>query len=87
MLKRERSFVLSGTAKWEEAGPRRISLTDVVPDANGAVLLSLHECEGLRVYPSYVKIVAVPDKHDPIKHVRLDMPGPVPRVTLVFEWP
>jgi hypothetical protein len=88
-LNRERSFVLTGTARWEGATPRRVSLTDVVPDPNGGVELSLHNLEGLRVYPSYVQLDPVPDKtcHDPIKHVRLRMPGPVPRVTLVWEGP
>jgi hypothetical protein len=47
--------------------------------------------EGLRVYPSYIKIKdeSAPDPtgHDPINHVRLRMPGPVPRVTLEWEHP
>jgi hypothetical protein len=86
-LNRERSFVLTGTATWESAGLRRISLTDMNPDANGVVELSLHDCEGWRVYPSYVKIQSFRDQHDPIRHVRLCLPGPVPRVTLVFEGP
>ena len=86
-LKRPLSFVLTGTATWEVAGPRRVSLTDVVPDADGGVTLSLHHCEELRAYPSYVKIDSVPDSHDPIKHVRLRLPGPTPRVTIVWEGP
>jgi hypothetical protein len=90
-LDRPRSFVLSGSAVWEEAGPRRIVLTDVIPDAAGKVELSLHYMEGLRVYPSYIKIKdeSAPDPtgHDPINHVRLRMPGPVPRVTLEWEHP
>lgn len=88
-LDRPRSFVLVGSAVWDEATPRRVSLTDVVPDAGGAVELSLHHIDGLRVYPSYIHLAAAPDPTgaDPIKHVRLQLPGPVPRVTLVWENP
>jgi hypothetical protein len=51
--------------------------------------LSLHHIEGLRVYPSYIRIQPAPDEtgSDPINHVRLWMLGPVPRVTLVWENP
>ena len=62
-------------------------MTDVVPDANGEVWLSLHNLEGMRVYPSYIRIESLPDPRDPISHVKLRMPGPVPRVTLVWENP
>ena len=98
MLDRPRSFILSGSGTWEEAGPLRISLTDVVPNAQGYVELSLHDQDGLRVYPSYVTIkdsgpdgmkpgAKDPTGRDPINHVRLRMPGPVPRLTLVWENP
>jgi hypothetical protein len=93
-LDRPRSFVLTGSARWEGATPTRITLTDVVPDASGYVTLSLHSDQGLRVYPSYIlrdrdRSASVPDPtgHDPINHVRLQVPGPVPRVTLVWENP
>ena len=55
--------------------------------------LSLHAFEGLRVYPSYVKLETyekldtIKDLADPVPHVRLRTPGPVPRVTLVWEHP
>jgi hypothetical protein len=88
-LDRRRSFVLSGSAVWDSADTRRIVLTDVHPDADGHVVLSLHEFEGLRVYPSYVRIetASEPGVRDPINHIRLKMPGPVPRITLVWEHP
>jgi hypothetical protein len=91
-LDRPRSFVLSGSARWEGATPKRVTLTDVVPDASGYVILSLHYQDGLRVYPSYIKLndkLSVPDPtgQDPINHVRLGVPGPVPRVTLEWEHP
>ncbi|MDB5310528.1 MAG: hypothetical protein JWO38_4730 [Gemmataceae bacterium] len=86
-LDRPRSFVLAGSARWESATPNRITLTDVIPDADGKVTLSLHYLEGLRVYPSYVKLDPAKDGQDPITHVRLRPYGPVPRVTLVWENP
>jgi hypothetical protein len=91
-LDRPRSFILSGSAVWEWAGPNRINLTDVVPDADGKVELSLHDVAGLRVYPSYIQIrdkdsAPDPTGRDPSNHVRLRVPGPVPRVTIVWENP
>jgi hypothetical protein len=96
-LGRKRSFALSGAAKLEEAVPNRITLTDVAPDADGKVDLSFHHCPGLRVYPSYIRIhrpedtqpdtAPDPTSRDPMNHVRLRVPGPVPRVTLVWETP
>ena len=91
-LDREKTFILSGSGTWESATPTRITLTDVVPDATGGVDLSLHTVpgNGMRAYPSYIKTdVPVQDRTggDPINHVRLRVPGPVPRVTLVWENP
>ncbi len=86
-IDRVRSFILSGSANWESADSKRIVLTDVRPNAEGEIHLSLHAFEGLRVYPSYVKIHPLPDPtgRDPIHHIRLRTPGPVPRLTLVWE--
>jgi nitroreductase len=93
-LDRPRSFVLTGSANWEEATATRITLTNVFPDADGWVTLSLHHDEGMRVYPSYINSYVDrnvstqdPTGRDPINHVRLKVPGPVPRVTLVWENP
>jgi hypothetical protein len=88
-LDRPRSFVLSGTATWESADSRRIVLTNVVPNANGQVELSLHMLEGFRASPSYVQVQPLQDPtgRDPVHHVRLLVPGPVPRVTLTWENP
>jgi hypothetical protein len=87
---RPRSFVLSGTATWESATPTRISLTNVVPDRDGYVVLSLHHADGLRVYPSYIDR-GLPgremDPYDPVHHIKLRVLGPVPRLTLVWESP
>ncbi|HEY3787208.1 MAG TPA: hypothetical protein VGL71_00080 [Urbifossiella sp.] len=90
-LERPRSFVLKGSAKWEAAEPNRITLTDVVPDSEGCLALSLHQQDGLRVLPSYIKFdprgAQDPTGKDPISHIRLLIPGPVPRVTLIWENP
>jgi hypothetical protein len=83
-LDRRRSFVLSGPATWESATPTRNTLTNVAPDADGFVKLSLHYQEGLRVYPSFVEPLPAKDSSDPISHIRLRPHGPVPRVTLVW---
>ncbi len=90
-LRRVRSFVLRGSATWDGATPTRVTLTDLVPDREGFVDLSLHWADGLRVYPSYVNQGEPPlrteavDVGDPVAHVRLKLPGPVPRLTLVWE--
>jgi hypothetical protein len=88
-LDRPRSFVLDGRAVWESADAKRVVLTDVRPNADGEVHLSLHAFEGLRVYPSYVTLAPLPDPtgRDPVHHIRLRTPGPVPRVVLVWEHP
>ncbi|MBN9120580.1 MAG: hypothetical protein J0I06_15745, partial [Planctomycetes bacterium] len=89
VIDRPRSFVLSGSAVWESADARRIVLTDVRPNADGVIDLSLHAFEGLRVFPSLVKLESLldPTGRDPIHHIRLRAPGPVPRVTLMWEHP
>ena len=88
-LDRRRSFILGGSANWESADARRVTLSNVVPNADGEVQLSLHNLEGLRVFPSYVRVEPMPDPtgRDPVHHVRLRLPGPIPRVTLVWENP
>lgn len=88
-LAREHAFVLSGQAVWESADAKRVVLTDVRPNADGEIHLSLHAFEGLRVYPSYVQLHPLPDPtgRDPIHHIRLRTPAPVPRLTLVWEHP
>ena len=86
-LDRPLSFILRGTGKWESASPTRITLTDVTPDANGEILLSLHHIEGLRVYPTYITLGSRIDHKDPLSHVKLGLPGRLPRLTLVWENP
>ena len=89
VLERRKSFILAGSATWESADASCVVLTNVVPSAESEVQLSLHMQEGLRVSPSYVQIEPLrdPTGRDPTDHVRLRMPGPVPRITLTWEAP
>lgn len=87
-LIRPRSFVLSGSATVERMDPGRIVLTDVVPDANHQVRLSLHFQKQVRAGPSpLVWAVAEKDPHDPVPFLTLTAAGPVSRVTLTWEHP
>jgi hypothetical protein len=81
------SFVLAGTATVERVDRRKIVLTDVVPNADGEVVLSFHHQPGLRAAPSNVAVEGDKDLFDPIPMVKLRLPGPVSRVTLTWENP
>jgi hypothetical protein len=85
-IKRSRSFVLSGQARIERMDRGRIILTDVVPDAEGRVRLSLHYQKQLRAAPL---ATAIPEKdpHDPVPFLTLSVPGTISRVTLTWEHP
>ena len=85
VLRRPRSFVLKGQARWQQADCRRICLADVVPGPDGKVVLSLHHQAGLQVSPSRVRIERQPDPNDPIPLVRLHTPDPVGRIILTWE--
>jgi hypothetical protein len=85
-LPRQPSFTLKGTAQLLRADCQRISLGDVVPDADGRVVLSLHYQSGLKASPGRVQVERhLVDPDDPIPLVRLRMPGPVARITLTWE--
>jgi hypothetical protein len=79
------NFALQGKANLLHADAQRIVLTDVVPDAEGKVVLSLHYLTGLRAVPNRVQVEREPDAHDPIPFVRLRLPGPLARVTLTWR--
>lgn len=87
-LKRPRSFVLKGQARWLRADRRHITLGDVIPEA-GQVVLSLHYQAGLAVSPNRVRIEPEPDPtaHDLVPFVRLRVPSPVTRITLTWTDP
>ncbi|VTS07658.1 hypothetical protein [Tuwongella immobilis] len=86
-IQRQPSFILRGKAKWAQADWRRIALTDVEPDENGEIVLSLHDQTGWRVAPSYVRLDRELDPYDPIPLVRLKIPGPIAVLTLTWDNP
>jgi hypothetical protein len=86
LRRRPLSFVLKGRAQWLEADWRRIAVGDVVPE-DGQVVLSLHYQTGMQVSPGSIRIERELDPYDPIPFVRLRLPGPVARLTLMWEGP
>jgi hypothetical protein len=82
-IRRPYSFVLKGQARQFEADVRRVTMSDVIPDA-GEVVLSLHYQDGWRARPGCVRVERELDPFDPIPFIRLRMPGPVGRVTLTW---
>jgi hypothetical protein len=68
------------------ADSERIVLGDVIPEGD-EVVLSLHYQSGLTALPGRVKIEPIPDPDDPIPLIRLRVPGPLARVTLMWQDP
>jgi hypothetical protein len=81
-----RSFFLKGHGRLIAADSRRITLAEVVPE-DGKVILSLHFQAGIQASPSRVQVERETDPYDPIPFIRLQLPGPVARVTLTWEEP
>jgi hypothetical protein len=84
-LDRRPSFVLSGKATVTQMDWKRIALSDLEPDENGVVTLSLHHSANWRVTPGYVIVEKDVDVMDPIPMLRLRIPGPVSRVTMTWK--
>lgn len=85
-LQRPLSFALKGSqAKLLRADCDHIALGDVVPNEDGEVVLSLHYQAGMQVSPSRVQLERELSPYDPIPFVRLRVPGPIVRVTLMWE--
>ena len=84
-LDRRPSYVLSGRATVTQMDWKRIALSDVEPDENGVVILSLHHTANWRVTPGYVMVEKDVDVMDPIPMLRLRMPGPVSRITMTWK--
>lgn len=84
---RRRSFVLSGTATIAQMDCFAIVLVDAVPDENGWLKLSLHHQNELRVVP--LKVTPAPDidPAEPIPMLKLQLPGPVSRITITWPHP
>lgn len=96
-LNRPRSFILTGSARWEYAGRRKIVLTDIepvdAPNPDGGpipakvIVLSLHYQAGLRAGPGVLAVERDPDPYDPIPMLRLRLTGPLSRVVISWENP
>jgi hypothetical protein len=82
---RRPSYVLSGRGVVTQMDWRRVALSDLEPDENGVVVLSLHHHPNWRVTPGYVTVEKDVDTTDPIPMVRLRLPGPVSRVTMTWR--
>ena len=83
-IDRKPTFVLTGRGQVSQMDWRRVAMTDVEPDANGVIVLSLHHHANWHVSPSYITIEKDVDVNDPIPMLRLRMPGPAARVTLTW---
>jgi hypothetical protein len=79
-LDRPHSFVIRGRARLAAVDFNRIELADVVPH-EGSILLSFHWIDGWRTDPPR-RIGPEPVPRDPVDFVRIDLPGPVPRLVI-----
>ncbi|WP_435010845.1 hypothetical protein P12x_002131 [Tundrisphaera lichenicola] len=79
-IERPHSYFLKGKGRIVEASPNRIELADVEPDG-GAVVLSLHWLETWVTDPP-LKVGPEPESPDPVDFVRIEVPGPTPRIVL-----
>lgn len=84
-LDRRASYVLRGRATVTQMDWKRVALTDLEPDENGVVVLSLHHHAHWRVSPGYAVIERDVDVTDPVPMIRLRLPGPVARVTMTWK--
>lgn len=84
-LDRRPGYVLSGRGQVTQMDWRRVALSDVEPDANGVIVLSLHHHANWRVSPGYVTIEKDVDVTDPIPMLRLRLPAPTARITLTWK--
>jgi hypothetical protein len=82
-INREHSYFLrgSGTIARQDCG--RIVLTDLVPDTDGKVVLSLHYQKHFRAGPMVLKVEPEFDVHDPIPFLALTVPGGATRVNVM----
>lgn len=85
-VERKLTFFLKGRGKLIQADWQRIALADVEPE-NGEVIICMHYQSNLRIAPAYVQAERDLDLEDPIPLLRLRVPGPVTRLTIVWENP
>jgi MFS family permease len=79
-LDRPRTYFLRGKGRIISVEPNRIELADVEPDG-GAVVLSLHWLDTWRTDPP-LTLRPEPAPPDPVDFVRIELPGPIPRLVL-----
>src|SRR5262245_21813829 len=84
-LDRRPSYVLKGRATVTQMDWKRVALTDLEPDENGVVVLSLHHHPNWRVTPGFAVIERDVDVTDPVPMIRLRLPGPAARVTMTWR--
>jgi hypothetical protein len=79
-LDRPHTYFLRGRGRLTSVEPNRIELADVEPDG-GVVVLSLHWLDTWRTDPP-TTIRPEPAPPDPVDFVRIELPGPIPRLVL-----
>ncbi|MSR54331.1 MAG: hypothetical protein EXS09_13725 [Gemmataceae bacterium] len=84
-IDRRPDFVLKGKASVTQMDWKRVALSELVPDENGSVVLSLHHHANWDVTPGYIEIEKDVDASDPIPMIRLRLTGPADRVTLTWK--
>jgi hypothetical protein len=84
-IDRRPSYVLKGRAVVTQMDWKRVALSDIEPDEEGVVVLSLHYHTHWRVTPGYVMIERDVDVTDPVPMIRLRLPGPVSRLTMTWK--
>ena len=85
-LERRPNWFLKGTGQVAQADSQRIALADIMPE-DGEIILSMHHQSRMRVSPGYVQIERDLNLEDPIPFIRLRVPGPVARVSIVWDNP
>jgi len=84
-LDRRPTYVLKGRATVTQMDWKRVALSDIEPDEDGVVVLSLHHHANWSVSPGYVVIERDVDVTDPVPMIRLRLPGPVTRLTMTWK--
>jgi hypothetical protein len=89
-LRRQPSYALKGSVRWQSADARAILLADVEPqpvagESEGQVVLSLHYQAGMRVRPARVRLERAVDPQDSIPFVRLRLTEPAGRILITWE--
>jgi hypothetical protein len=83
-IDRPRTFLLAGSASIERCDRHKVVLTDVVPNENGEVILSMHYHPETRIAPSAIHVEGAKDLFDAIPMIKIVVPGPLPRVVLTW---